>query len=486
MKAICLHLLNTATPHWLRAPISPLLALTLFGLLAGCGDPDAKPEPGEQMQGGSTTVQRFDKDAFSMPSANLTPLRRMDFFVGNAFFRDNWHVAREGAHQNARVGLGPLFNTDACQSCHIKDGRGFPPVEGSNQPARSSLVRLSIPATGQIEQIERLGAIPEPTYGLQLQDRAIDGHAPEGRIHLRYQPHSITLADGERITLRKPLIDIRELGYGPLHPQTQMSLRVASPMIGLGLLEAIREIDIEHNAVRQAQTGGPVRGQLNQVWDDLHQRTTIGRFGWKAGQPNLDQQNAHAFAGDMGLTTHLLPSDDCTEHQIACRKALQGGTPEVTDKIRAQVLFYTRTLGVPARRGVDEPQILAGKGIFHSVGCAACHRPSYVTGEHPAPELSEQRIFPYTDLLLHDLGEGLADHRSEFRADGRQWRTTPLWGLRLTATVSGHTQLLHDGRARSVLEVILWHGGEASQARDAVITMGQKHREALLKFLESL
>lgn len=486
MKASCLHLLNTVTPQWRRVPVFHLLALTLVGWLAGCGNPDAKPEPGEQLPGGSTTVQRFDKNAFSMPAANLTPLRRMDFFVGNAFFRGNWHVAQEGGHQRGRVGLGPLFNTDACQSCHIKDGRGFPPTEGSNQPALSSLVRLSIPATGQVEQLARLGAIPEPTYGLQLQDMAIENHVPEGRIHLRYQPHPIILVDGEQITLRKPLIDIRELGYGPLHPQTQMSLRVAPPMIGLGLLEAIRDIDIEHNAMQQAQAGGPVRGQVNQVWDDLHQRTTIGRFGWKAGQPNLDQQNAHAFAGDMGLTTRLLPSDDCSEHQTACRQALQGGTPEVSDKVSAQVLFYTRNVGVPARRGVDEPRILEGKGVFHAAGCATCHRPSYVTGEHPVPELSGQRIFPYTDLLLHDMGDGLADHRSEFRADGRQWRTPPLWGLGLTATVSGHTQLLHDGRARSVLEAILWHGGEASQARDAVVAMDQKHRAALLMFLESL
>lgn len=486
MKAICLSLLHTVTPQWLGAPVLPLLALTLLGLLAGCGDPDAKPEAGEQLPGGGTTVQRFDKDAFSMPAANLAPLRRMDFFVGNAFFRGNWHVARDGGRQNARVGLGPLFNTDACQSCHIKDGRGVPPAEDSNQPALSSLLRLSIPATAQVEHIQRMGVMPEPTYGAQLQDMAIDGHAPEGRIYLRYQPHPINLANGEQVILRKPLIDIRELGYGPLHPQTQMSLRVAPPMIGLGLLEAIRDSDIEHNAAQQAKTAGPVRGQVNQVWDDLHQRTTTGRFGWKAGQPNLDQQNAHAFAGDMGLTTRLLPADDCTEQQIVCRQAPQGGTPEVSDRIREQVLFYTRTLGVPARRGVNAPRILAGKGVFHRAGCAACHRPSYVTGEHPVPELSGQRIFPYTDLLLHDMGEGLADQRSEFRADGRQWRTTPLWGLGLTATVSGHTQLLHDGRARNVLEAILWHGGEASQARDAVIAMDHKHREALLMFLQSL
>lgn len=466
---------------------SSLLAMTLASLLTGCGDPNAQPEPGEQLPGGSTTVQRFDKDAFSMPAANLSPSRRMDFFVGNAFFRGNWHVARPERRPGGRVGLGPLFNTDACQSCHIKDGRGFPPTEGSAAPAVSSLVRLSVTADpAQAEQLERLGVIPEPTYGGQLQDAAIDGHAPEGRVHLRYESRQVTLADGERVDLRRPLIDIRQLGYGPLHPQTQMSLRVAPPMIGLGLLEAISDSDLEQNVLDQARDAGPVRGQLNQVWDELQQRTTIGRFGWKAGQPNLDQQNAHAFAGDMGLTSSVLPRDDCTEHQSACRQAAQGGTPEVSDKVRAQVLFYSRTLGVPARRGIQAPQVLEGKGVFHAAGCAACHRPSYVTGTHPLPELSGQRVFPYTDLLLHDMGEGLADHRPEFRATGRQWRTPPLWGLGLTGVVSGHTQLLHDGRARSVLEAILWHDGEASQARDAVIKLDRGRREALLTFLHSL
>lgn len=464
-----------------------LFAAALASLLTGCGNPHDRPEPGENLPGGATTVQRADKDAFSMPAANLSPTRRMDFFVGNAFFRGSWHAASDDQRKGGRVGLGPLFNTDACQSCHVKDGRGFPPGEASSTPALSSLVRLSIPPSAeQAALIERLGVVPEPTYGGQLQDEAIDGHAPEGRVQLHYESFHITLADGQTITLRKPSFTIVQLGYGPMHPQTQMSLRVASPMIGLGLLEAISDSDLEQNAALQADASGPVRGQLNKVWDDLHQQTRIGRFGWKAGQPTLDQQNAHAFAGDMGLTSSLLPTDDCTERQSACREAPQGGSPEVSDKIRDQVLFYTRTLGVPARRDAELPQVLKGKSVFHAAGCAACHRPSYVTGEHKLPELSGQRIFPYTDLLLHDMGEGLADHRGEFLANGREWRTPPLWGLGFIATVSGHTQLLHDGRARDVLEAILWHDGEARASRDAVIAMDRGRREALLAFLNSL
>ncbi|HHH9558911.1 TPA: di-heme oxidoredictase family protein [Pseudomonas aeruginosa] len=467
----------------------PLIPLTLSGLLAACGGAGdhASFEAGEQLSGGATTVQRSDKEAFSLPAANLTPLRRMDFFVGNGFFRGAWHMADGTPGQAGRIGLGPLFNTDACQSCHIKDGRGHPPQENSLEPATSTLVRLSIPPRPeQALALTRQGVIPEPTYGGQLQDIGVPGHPAEGRIHLSYQTQRVPLHGGEQVALRKPRIEIRQLGYGPMQADTLMSMRVAPPMIGLGLLEAIDEADLLENAARQAASGGPVHGRVNRVWDDARQRTVVGRFGWKAGQPVLNQQNAHAFSGDMGLTTTLLASDDCTAAQQACRAAPQGGEPEVSDKILASVLFYSRTLAVPARRAADSPEVLAGKALFHRAGCAQCHRPSYVTGQHELAELSQQRIYPYTDLLLHDMGEGLADGRGEFLANGREWRTPPLWGIGLTGTVNGHTQFLHDGRARNLLEAILWHGGEALQARDSVAAMVESDRKALLAFLQSL
>ena len=470
-------------------PVLPrLLPLLLAALLAGCDarQPDfSQAEPGEALSGGHTSVAQADHNAFSLPSANLTPVRRLDFSVGNSFFRAPWVIAPSTT--TARDGLGPLFNTNACQNCHIKDGRGHPPAADAAS-AVSMLLRLSIPAgPGQEAQLQRHGVIAEPTYGGQLQDMAIPGHAPEGRIRLEWQTHRITLADGSEVELRQPKLQLSDLGYGPLHPQTQFSLRIAPPMIGLGLLEAIADADLLALADPDDSNGDGISGRANQVWDDARGQSVIGRFGWKAGQPTLNQQNAHAFAGDMGLTTSLLPADDCTAAQAACQQMPNGGSPEVSDNILASVLFYSRNLAVPQRRQVDAPQVLKGKALFHQAGCASCHTPKFITRADAAePELASQTIRPYSDLLLHDMGPGLADQRPEFLASGQEWRTPPLWGIGLTQQVSGHTQFLHDGRARNLLEAIFWHGGEAQAARDAVSHFSRDEREALLAFLNSL
>ena len=470
-------------------PVSPrLLPLLLAALLAGCDarQPDfSQAEPGEALSGGHASVAQADHNAFSLPSANLTPVRRLDFSVGNSFFRAPWVIAPSTT--TARDGLGPLFNTNACQNCHIKDGRGHPPAADAAS-AVSMLLRLSIPAgPGQEAQLQRHGVIAEPTYGGQLQDMAIPGHAPEGRIRLEWQTHRITLADGSEVELRQPKLQLSDLGYGPLHPQTQFSLRIAPPMIGLGLLEAIADADLLALADPDDSNGDGISGRANQVWYDARGQSVIGRFGWKAGQPTLNQQNAHAFAGDMGLTTSLLPADDCTSAQGACQQMPNGGSPEVSDNILASVLFYSRNLAVPQRRQVDAPQVLKGKALFHQAGCASCHTPKFITRADAAePELAGQTIRPYSDLLLHDMGPGLADQRPEFLASGQEWRTPPLWGIGLTQQVSGHTQFLHDGRARNLLEAIFWHGGEAQAARDAVSHFSRDEREALLAFLNSL
>ncbi|MBD8235940.1 c-type cytochrome [Pseudomonas fluorescens] len=483
------HTFPTASPTtqkpW-RASRGGLLACALWIALSGCQPSEefATPEPGEKLSGGSTSLAKTDSNGFSMPSANLSPLRRMDFFVGNGFFRNPWKVAT--TQQRARDGLGPLFNTDTCQSCHIKDGRGHPPT-GANGPAVSMLVRLSIkPSATDSYQLQRGGVVPEPTYGGQLQDAAIAGYLPEGSVRVEYTEIPMVFSDRSPISLRKPHMHIDSLGYGPMHPETQFSARIAPPMIGLGLLEAISDNDIRANAVQQAESSRRVSGKANLVWDDVQGKTVIGRFGWKAGQPNLNQQNAHAFAGDMGLTSRVLNQDDCTKNQVACQQALNGGTPEVSDSILASILFYTRNLAVPMRRDVDTPQTLRGKALFHQAGCATCHVPSYVTAEAAEPELSQQKIYPYTDLLLHDMGDELGDGRGEYLADGNEWRTPPLWGIGLTQQVSGHTLFLHDGRARNLMEAIIWHGGEARGSRNAVLQFDQAQREALISFLNSL
>ncbi len=463
----------------------PLLALALVACDNAETPTFSQPEPGEALSGGSTTVMKFDQNAYSMPSANLAPMRRLDFSVGNSFFRNPWVIAP--ASTTARDGLGPLLNTNACQNCHIKDGRGHPPAPDATS-AVSMLVRLSIPAGPEhAEVVRERGIAPEPSYGGQLQDMAIPGVAPEGKVRLRYSTEQVRFADGTEVELRRPEIELSDMAYGDMHPETRMSLRIAPPMIGLGLLEAIPEEALLANADADDRNGDGISGRPNRVFDQTSRQTVIGRFGWKAGQPSLNQQNADAFFNDMGLSTSLLSGSSCTDRQTECRAMPDGGEPEVSDDILAQVLFYTRNLGVPARRNVDDPQVLAGKTLFHRAGCQSCHVPQFTTAADAAePELANQLIRPYTDLLLHDMGEGLADNRPEFEASGREWRTPPLWGIGLTQAVSGHTQFLHDGRARNLLEAILWHGGEAEKARQIVLGYDQNERTALLSFLESL
>lgn len=464
-----------------------LCLLPLALLLSACERTPAPAEPGEALSGGATTVRQSDRNAFSLPSANLSPSRRLDFAVGNSFFRNPWVIAPSTT--TARDGLGPLFNTNACQNCHIKDGRGHPPAANAAS-AVSMLVRLSIPANdsaAHAELLRRQGVVPEPVYGGQLQDMSNPGVAPEGKVRVAYDLLTVTLGDGTQVELRKPRLQISQLGYGEMHADTLFSARVAPPMIGLGLLEAIPESAILAGEDPQDRDGDGIRGVANRVWDDARGATVLGRFGWKAGQPNLNQQNVHAFSSDMGLTTRLLPHDECTAAQADCRAMPHGGEPEVSDNILASVLFYTRNLAVPARRDVDALEVRRGKQLFVDAGCGKCHTPSFVTAADAAePELARQTIRPYSDLLLHDMGDGLADGRPEFRASGRQWRTAPLWGIGLTEAVNGHTQFLHDGRARNLLEAILWHGGEAEQARQAVIEFDAREREALLAFLNSL
>ncbi|MEE4076686.1 di-heme oxidoredictase family protein [Pseudomonas viridiflava] len=467
------------------------LALLTTLVVSACDDAPrfTHAEPGEALSGGSATVKKNDQNAFSLPSANLSPVRRLDFSVGNSFFRSPWVIAPSTT--TARDGLGPLFNTNACQNCHIKDGRGHPPEAGDTN-AVSMLVRLSIPDDPAFaDLIQRNGVLPEPNYGGQLQDMANPGVTPEGKVRVEYDALTVKFRDGTAVELRQPTLRITQLGYGPMHPETHVSARIAPPMIGLGLLEAIADEAVLANADPDDRNGDGISGRANWVWDDAQQKVVMGRFGWKAGQPNLNQQNVHAFSGDMGLTTSLRRFDDCTPAQTDCLAAPNGngpdGEPEVSDNILLLVEFYTRNLGVPARRNVDDPQVLTGKNLFFQAGCQQCHVPSFKTRADAAePELANQEIRPYTDLLLHDMGDGLADNRTEFQATGREWRTPPLWGLGLTAAVNGHTQMLHDGRARNALEAILWHGGEAQAAQRQVLAFNAEQREALLAFLNSL
>ena len=301
------------------------------------------------------------------------------------------------------------------------------------------------------------------------------------------------LSGGDVARLRKPTYTAANLAYGPLHPEAMLSPRVAPQMIGLGLLEAIPAADILALADPEDADGDGISGRANVVWSKEFDQPMLGRFGLKAGNPTVFQQSAEAFVGDIGISSSLFPRGwgECTQAQTACRDAPHGDGDdrvfEIDDEILHLVTYYSRNLGVPARRDVDDPQVLRGKEVFYTTGCTACHQPSFVTHRlEGQPEQSFQLIWPYTDMLLHDMGPGLADNRPEARANGSEWRTPPLWGIGLTQRVSGHTYFLHDGRARSLLEAVLWHGGEAQPQRDAVVQMPPEDRAALIRFLESL
>ncbi|MDP5253518.1 MULTISPECIES: di-heme oxidoredictase family protein [unclassified Vibrio] len=440
----------------------------------------------KRLSGGQGTVTPVGDHAFSLPAANLPLSQRLDFSVGNSFFRNPWVQAPSTT--DARDGLGPLFNTNGCENCHIRDGRGHPP-QSAKDNAVSMLIRLSVPATSPAQQklIQRQGVIGEPTYGTQLQDFALPGQKPEAKVAVEYHYQEVQFADGYTVTLRKPKIVLSELAYGKMSQQVQMSARIAPPMIGLGLLESIDDATLLAAQDPNDYDQDGISGRVNWVWDRQAERLAIGRFGWKAGQPTLMQQNASAFSEDLGLTSHMFPKPSCQPSQTLCQQLPDGGSPEVSKRVLNFVEFYTRHLAVPARRQLDDALALQGEKTFTELGCGRCHQPVFKTGNRPeTPALSQQVIHPYSDLLLHDMGEGLADNRPEFTANGREWRTPPLWGIGYTKKISGHTHYLHDGRARNLLEAILWHGGEAEPIKQQVLQLNEQQREALVAFLQSL
>ncbi|MCX7566361.1 c-type cytochrome [Sulfitobacter sp. F26169L] len=453
-----------------------------------------KPQKFEERPAGAATV-RVTKtaDAFSHPSGNITFEDELTFKVGNGLFRKLW--VSSPSSTLASDGLGPLYNARSCQRCHIKDGRGHPP-ENADDNAISMFLRISVPGNPDdaIAEIEDyIATAPDPTYGTQLQDFAVQGHPSEYRLDITYEEETVTLADGTEISLRHPTYTAADLGYGPLHPDAMLSPRIAPQMIGLGLLEVIPAADILAGADPDDRDGDGISGRPNIVWSAVHDQPMLGRFGLKAGNATILEQSASAFAGDIGISSPIFPagSGECTTPQTDCQAAVHGDGDDRVYEIDAEgldlVTFYSRNLGVPARRGVDGPKVLRGKEVFYQTGCTSCHTPSFVTHRlNDQPEQSFQLIWPFTDMLLHDMGPALADNRPEARATAREWRTPPLWGIGLTQQVSGHTYFLHDGRARSLLEAVLWHGGEAQPHRDRVIEMPTADREALIAYLESL
>ncbi len=447
----------------------PLAGLVLVVVLAACSSPPS--DLLVESSGGEGTTQASNRNAFGNSARNLSNEERRVFEVGDSFFTQNWVTAP--ASTDARDGLGPLLNAQSCSSCHLLDGRGSPEDDETGL-----LFRLSV------HEGDTVG--PDPVYGDQLQDRSILGVEPEGQVRTIYVEEPGTYPDGKEFSLRRPVHELEDLAYGDISVDVMISPRLAPPVFGAGLLEAIPEDDIVALADESDADGDGVSGRPNRVTDITTGEATLGRFGWKANVASVAQQVASAFLGDIGITSPVLPDQNCTPVQVDCAESIHGGDPEIPADRFDQVVFYNRTLAVPARRNLDDDAVGAGAELFQSVGCVSCHHPKHETGETDIAALSDQVIFPFTDLLLHDMGPDLADDRPDGLATGAEWRTPPLWGLGLTETVNGNLFFLHDGRARSIEEAILWHGGEAGSARESFVALSSEQREQLIAFLESL
>jgi CxxC motif-containing protein (DUF1111 family) len=417
-----------------------------------------------------------------------------EILIGRSFFRSPWVVAPSST--SARDGLGPLYNARACDSCHPSGGRGGAPGDkGQVEPAL--LLRLSTAG-----QDARGAPLPDPHYGHQLQPLASFPAAPgasvisagafagEGRLRVRYHDLVGHYGDGTPYRLRQPEYSVEGLRHGPVGSKTRLSPRLAPALGGVGLLETVPESEILAHADPDDRDGDSISGRANWVWDRGFGRQRLGRFGHKASQPSLAQQVAAAFRDDMGLTSTLYPLPDCAAIQSRCRREANGSDPsegvEVTRSVLAAVTVFVQAQ--PVRRGkTATASTREGKNSFQAFGCAACHLPTLRTGARTNwPQLADRSIVAYTDLLLHDLGPALGDGRPEFHADGNEWRTAPLWGLSADPRDRQTRGYLHDGRARTLAEAILWHAGEAANAREAFRRAPPADRQALLRFLSAL
>ena len=462
--------------------------MILIVILEACktpsNDPNATFDATEEYSGGENfTTFDFSENAFGEEGKNITAAQGNQFSAGNALFRSNWVTAP--ASVQSLDGLGPIFNGTSCGSCHLRDGRAKPPTTPT-ESLNGLLFRMSV-------GLDNLGnAVPEPNYGGQFQDKAIIASGfnvlSEGNVSVSYEEINGNYADGTPYAMRKPIYNFIGLNYGAFSANMMYSPRVAQQIPGLGLLENIPESSILALSDENDTNNDGISGKANMVWDVEKQALALGRFGWKANVPTLKQQTAGAFNGDMGITSSLFPQHELTTNQQTLYANIpNGGSPEIDDNALEKIVNYVKMLAVPARRDFKETEVLQGKTLFTSLKCGSCHYEKFQTGNNnPITALNNQKIRPYTDLLLHDMGAGLADNRPDYKATGTEWRTPPLWGIGLLQTVNKHTFLLHDGRARNVEEAILWHGGEAEKSKNDFKKLSSQERKNLVKFVNSL
>ena len=458
---------------------SNLIACFLFWLLlaSGCKEPETFPQSSldERMSGGDATAFDAGSGAYGNPVPGLSARDEQVHAFGDKMFGTSFVQGPAPVFS----GLGPVFNQNACSGCHISEGRGKAPSGGTRY--ESMFFKVSLPGSDPNGAPNAV-----PGFGLQIQDRAVFGTQPEAKVHLQWNTKTVLLAGGESVELRYPTYTIQD-AYLPLPAGVLLSARVARPVVGMGLVEGIDEHSIIAHADPSDADGDGISGKPNYVHNYVTgEARTLGRMGWKASVADVKGQVARALNEDIGVTTSVFPHKNATgQSQMAAAYLAPG--PDLHDSVLHAITFYMKTLSVPARRDVNEPDVLEGQRLFKSIGCVRCHADVYTTKVNVAfRPLSAQVIRPYSDFLLHDMGPELADNRPEFEASGQEWRTAPLWGVGLSRRVSGHTQLLHDGRARSFTEAILWHGGEAEKIKQTFSRLSSAQRSKLVRFLESL
>lgn len=474
-----------------RAQVRWLGRVMMSAALSGVGRsaaaaPSEEIWPLQNLLGGAATTQVATAQAYSQPAPSLPIEEVGSFAIGNRLFNTIWVQAPASvAHFD---GLGPLFTRASCSGCHIRDGRSRPPEDGETGPRAIALKLASV----------QHGA-PDPNYGLVLSEQSIHGVPTEGTVRVLWREREESVG-GARVALRLPEVTVTDLAHGPLADSTRIDLRIAPGVFGAGLLEAIPDSLLLAQADPHDRDGDGISGRVRWTRDAHTGGAAIGRYGWKAAEASLLGQVTSALLHDMGLTTHIHASEDLGPQATAARASISGGHPEVDEAQVRALVDYCRALAVPARRNVHDPQVLSGAALFADLGCAVCHTPTQRTRADAHVAVASQTIHPYTDLLLHDLGPGLASAPEASRAalhlatappgacvaSASEWRTPPLWGLGLIDVVNGSRRLLHDGRARTLEEAILWHGGEATATREAYRRLESAQRDALHAFLESL
>jgi len=457
-------------------------------MAVGCSE-NVKHEKSETLQKTSAKkppqkehyfTQVNDKQAFMQTRKGLSYEAQDKLVMGKSFFTIPW--VEGPASTTARDGLGPLFSANTCIHCHPHNGAGVA-VNEDGTIRRSLLLRLSHGKSDNTTLKKTVGFEPDSTYGAQLSRHGNAKVKAEGEAHVVYIERKGSYPDGSTYSLRHPSYSVTHKMYGDFDKETVLTPRIGPALVGLGALEEIAEEDILRYEDVEDKNGDGISGKANYVFNPESNETELGRFTWKASAATVKQQTAGAAHNDMGLSNPLFPFANCTSKQKECLEADKFGRSkgkyllDMPEHRLDAVAFYVSHLAIPKQR--ESYKHKEGKKLFETLNCTACHVPSHKT-------TSGVTIEPYTDLLVHDMGQALADGRSEFLASGFEWRTAPLWSIGLYDKVSGQANYLHDGRARNIEEAILWHGGEAQQSKEAFMALTQQEREKVLAFLKSI